>query len=101
MAAFSAVSIHVIVTPDAKVYAIAFLLATVSGFLFGIVPVRQVLRANPWEIVKAGSTGVSGRRITLRDALAGSANRHLCCVGHLFPRRGSWTRALPAQQLRL
>ena len=61
--------IHVIVTPDAKVYAIAFLLATVSGFLFGIVPVRQVLRANPWEIVKAGSTGVSGRRITLRDAL--------------------------------
>jgi predicted permease len=44
-------------------------LAVVSGFLFGIVPVRQVLRANPYEIVKAGSTGTPGRRITLRDAL--------------------------------
>jgi predicted permease len=61
--------IHVIVTPDAKVYAVALILALVSGFLFGIVPVRQVLRANPWEIVKAGSTGVSGRRITVRDIL--------------------------------
>ena len=30
---------------------------------------RQVLRANPYEIVKAGSTAAFGRRITVRDVL--------------------------------
>ena len=40
-----------------------------SGFLFGVVPVRQVLRTDPYQIVKAGSTGTVGRRITVRDLL--------------------------------
>jgi predicted permease len=57
------------VTPDAKIYLVALLLAVVSGLLFGIVPVRQVLRANPYEIVKAGSSARLGRRITVRDVL--------------------------------
>ena len=61
--------IHLPVTPDAKTYAVALLLALVSGFLFGIVPVRQVLRANPYELVKAGSSVRVGRRITVRDVL--------------------------------
>ena len=38
----------------------ALLLALASGFLFGVVPVRQVLRTNPYEVVKAGSTGELG-----------------------------------------
>jgi len=33
--------------------------------------VRQVLRANPYEIVKAGSSGRDGRRLTVRDVLLG------------------------------
>ena len=57
------------VSPDAKVYVVALLLALVSGILFGIVPVRQVLRVDPYEIVKAGSTARMGRRITVRDVL--------------------------------
>jgi predicted permease len=57
------------VTPDAKVYLVALVLALVSGLLFGIVPVRQVLRANPYEIVKSGSSARLGRRITVRDVL--------------------------------
>ncbi len=61
--------LHVPVTPDAKVYVVALLLALVSGFLFGIVPVRQVLRANPYEVVKSGSSGMVGRRISVRDVL--------------------------------
>ena len=61
--------VHLPVTPDAKVYLVALLLAVVSGLLFGIVPVRQVLRANPYEIVKAGSSARGGRRITVRDVL--------------------------------
>ncbi|MGD0546681.1 MAG: ABC transporter permease [Terracidiphilus sp.] len=61
--------IHVSANPDTKVYLMALLLALVSGFLFGIVPVRQVLRANPYEIVKAGSSVGISRRISVRDIL--------------------------------
>jgi predicted permease len=57
------------VAPDANVYVMALLLALVSGILFGMVPVRQVLRTDPYQIVKAGSTGGAGRRITVRDLL--------------------------------
>jgi predicted permease len=61
------------VNPDANVYLVALLLALASGFLFGAVPVRQVLRTNPYEIIKAGSSaivgGKSARRITVRDLL--------------------------------
>jgi predicted permease len=67
------IPIIVPVSPDAHVYWAALLLALASGFLFGAVPVRQVLRTNPYEVVKAGSTGIvsgnTGRRITLRDVL--------------------------------
>ena len=64
---------HVPLYPDANVYLVALFLALASGFLFGAVPVRQILRTNPYEVVKAGSTGIiagsAGRRITLRDLL--------------------------------
>jgi predicted permease len=60
---------HTPVNPDATVYGIALLLSLLSGFLFGAVPVNQVLRTNPYEVVKAGSTARMGRRITARDML--------------------------------
>jgi predicted permease len=61
--------IHIPVNPDASVYWVALGLALVSGILFGIVPVRQVLNANPYEVVKAGSSARMGRRVTVRDVL--------------------------------
>lgn len=61
--------IHLAVNPDANVYAVALLLTLASGFLFGAVPVRQVLRTNPYEVVKSGSAGRVGRRITVREVL--------------------------------
>jgi predicted permease len=61
--------INLPVTPDAKVYLVALLLALASGFLFGAVPVRQVLHTNPYGVIKSGSTGRVGRRITVRDFL--------------------------------
>ena len=64
-------SLHIPVHPDANVYWVALLLALASGFLFGAVPVRQILRTNPYEIIKTGSIGKVGRRITLRDFLLG------------------------------
>ena len=62
---------HVPVDPDASVYVVALALAVVSGLLFGIVPVRQVLRTDPYQVVKSGSrsSAGAGRRITVRDLL--------------------------------
>jgi predicted permease len=60
-------------TPDANVYALALLLAVMSGFLFGIVPVRQVLRTDPYQGIKSASAGSTsaarGGRLNLRDVL--------------------------------
>ena len=75
--------IHMAVNPDANVYLVALFLALVSGLLFAAVPVRQVLRTNPFEIVKAGATttagGQIGRRIGARD-LALVAQIAICAV---------------------
>jgi len=61
--------VHTPVNPDASVYGLALLLSLVSGFLFGAVPVRQVLRTDPYQVIKVGSSAVVGRRITARDVL--------------------------------
>jgi predicted permease len=59
------------VNPDANVYALTLLLSLISGFLFGAVPVRQVLHTDPYQIVKAGATVAPGRRFTARELLLG------------------------------
>jgi predicted permease len=61
--------VQLAVNPDANVYAVALLLTLASGFLFGAVPVRQVLRTDPYQIVKSGSRTTGGRRISVRDLL--------------------------------
>jgi predicted permease len=66
---FAGAPIHIPVTTDYRIYLVAAALAVVSGFLFGIVPVRQVMRANPYEIVKGGGSLKVFRRISLRDVL--------------------------------
>ena len=66
---FSQYPIHMPVNPDEKVYAIAFLLSLASGLLFGAVPVRQILRTDAYQVIKSGTTGMVGRRLTARDVL--------------------------------
>ena len=61
--------IHMPVNPDANVYGVALLLSLASGFLFGAVPVKQVLHTDPYQIVKSGSVARVGRRLTARDVL--------------------------------
>ena len=62
--------INVPVNPDAGTYIVALVLAVASGLLFGIMPVRQVMRSDPWQVIRTGATGVAGlRRFTLRDVL--------------------------------
>ncbi|HVU46278.1 MAG TPA: ABC transporter permease [Terracidiphilus sp.] len=64
------IPINVPVNPDFRTYAVALILAVLSGLLFGIVPVRQIMRADPWQTIRAGSGGAAGmRRFTLRDVL--------------------------------
>jgi macrolide transport system ATP-binding/permease protein len=67
------IPINVTVDPDTRTYMVALLLALVSGLLFGIVPVRQVLKTDPYQGMKAYATGLAGspRRLTLRDLLLG------------------------------
>jgi predicted permease len=67
------------VNPDANVYGVALLLTIASGFLFGAVPVRQVLHTDPYEIVKSGSIATVGRRINVRDLLL-AVQIALCAV---------------------
>lgn len=57
------------VTPDTNVYVVALLLALVSGLLFGLVPVRQVLRSDPYQIVKGDGA----------ERLGGALRCETCC----------------------
>jgi hypothetical protein len=55
-----------------KTYILALLFATFSGLLFGPVRVRQVLRSDPWQIIRSGAASAGGvGRLTLRDVLLG------------------------------
>ncbi|HTB95796.1 MAG TPA: ABC transporter permease [Terracidiphilus sp.] len=64
------VPINVPVNPDLRTYAVALVLSVISGLLFGMVPVRQVLRADPWQMIRTGMSSSSGmKRFTLRDVL--------------------------------
>jgi predicted permease len=66
------IPINIPVNPDVSTYALALLLAVLSGLFFGLVPVRQILRSDPWQIIRSGSTtAASTRRFTLRDVLLG------------------------------
>ncbi len=91
---------HVPATPDASVYGVALILALVSGILFGMVPVRQVLRersipdrqrrSGP-HVVKADYTS---RPVACR------ANCDLRRAGHFFHGGRAWVSTLAAQQFR-
>jgi ABC-type antimicrobial peptide transport system permease subunit len=48
------IPINVPVNPDAGTYVVALVLAVGSGLLFGMVPVRQVMRADPWQVIRTG-----------------------------------------------
>jgi len=63
------IPINLPVNPDIRTYAVALLLALVSGLLFGMVPVRQVLRADPWQIIRTGMNSDGLKRFSFRDGL--------------------------------
>jgi predicted permease len=71
--------INIPVSPDANVYAVALLLALLSGFFFGVVPVKQVLGTDPYDVIKSGTRTTHGRRVTGRDVLV-LAQISICAV---------------------
>lgn len=67
---FTLFPLRVPVDPDARTYAVAVALALVSGFLFGLAPVRQVFATAPWHVVKDARNAAPSRRwFTIREAL--------------------------------
>lgn len=73
------IPINVAVSPDARCYLVALLLALVSGLLFAIVPVRQVFKSDPYQVIKTGATHARPRRISTRDLLL-AAQIAICAV---------------------
>ena len=64
------IPINVPLSADGSTYAAALVLALFSGLLFGLVPVRQVMKANPYQGIKSAVGATAGmRRFTLRDLL--------------------------------
>ena len=64
------IPINVPVNPDARTYVVALVLALGSALLFGIAPLRQVMRADPWQVIRTGAAEVDGRRrFAVRDVL--------------------------------
>ena len=64
------VPINVPVYPDARTYMVALGLALGSGLVFGMMPVRQVMRTDPWKVIRTGAGSIAGfRKLTLRDVL--------------------------------
>ncbi len=90
----------VAVIPDASVYIVALLLTLASGFLFGAVPVRQILRTDPYEIVKSGSIWMGRRRDYGPGPAAGGPNCDLCRAGDGFVGSSARTGAVDAEQFR-
>ncbi len=67
---FAEFPIHVPVSPDLRVYAIALLLSLGSGLLFGLLPARQIWRTDAAQVMKSGAATIATfRRFTLRDLL--------------------------------
>jgi hypothetical protein len=58
---------------------VALVLTLASGFLYGAVPVRQILRTNRYQRFKLGSIVSIGRRITVRDLVLG-VQKAVCAV---------------------
>ena len=88
---FPGVPITLPVSPDVNVYAVALGLALVSGFLFGIIPVRQVLRTDPYQIVKAGSAANARPSHCGPGFVACGPDCDLCRAGYFFAGCGART----------
>jgi predicted permease len=72
--------IKFLVYPKPSLILMAFLISVFAGILFGLMPLRQIFKADPNDAIKSGSVrSGTGRRWALRDVLL-AAQIALCCV---------------------
>lgn len=72
--------VHFHVAPQASLIAMAFGISLLAGLVCGVMPLRQIFKADPNEAIKSGSSQVNvGSRWALRDVLL-AAQIALCCV---------------------
>lgn len=69
----------VIVQPRPSLILMAFLISILAGVVFGVMPLRQIFKADPNDAIKSGGSQSAGRRWALRDVLL-AAQIALCCV---------------------
>src|SRR5271157_5792086 len=69
-----------IVQPQPSLVLMALFISVLAGVLFGVMPLRQIFKADPNDAIKSGgSQSGAGRRWALRDVLL-AAQIALCCV---------------------
>ena len=72
--------VHFQVEPQPSLMINAFVISIVTGVVFGVMPLRQIFKADPNDAIRSGnSTASSGRRWALRDVLL-AAQIALCCI---------------------
>ena len=68
------------VMPQPSLILVALLISVLAGVLFGMLPLRQIFKADPNDAIKSGGyQSFAGRRWALRDVLL-AAQIALCCV---------------------
>ncbi|MGH9774359.1 MAG: ABC transporter permease [Candidatus Acidiferrales bacterium] len=68
------------VMPQPSLLLIAFLISVLAGFLFGVMPLRQIFKSDPNDAIKGGAIQSSAkRRWAFRDVLL-AGQIALCCV---------------------
>jgi predicted permease len=66
--------------PQPSLLLMALLISVLAGILFGVMPLRQIFKTDPNEMIKSGgSQSRAGRRWAVRDVLL-AAQIALCCV---------------------
>jgi predicted permease len=69
-----------IVQPQPSLVLMALLISVLAGAVFGVMPLRQIFKADPNDAIKSGgSQSGAGRRWALRDVLL-ALQIALCCV---------------------
>jgi predicted permease len=68
------------IQPQPSLILVSLLISLLAGVTFGVMPLRQIFKANPNDAIKSGATpSTVGRRWAIRDVLL-AAQIALCCV---------------------
>src|SRR5581483_7925623 len=71
--------VQFLVQPDKRLYAFALLISVSTGLIFGCMPVRQIWKTDPNQVLRSGSTQMGQRRFAFRDMLLG-VQIAVCCL---------------------